>query len=73
MVPPPVAVTVIGEEPAGVEGWVVMVSVVEQLGEQETGEKEWVAPVGKPEMEKSREEGVPLVRVAVIVDCAELP
>ena len=73
VVPPPMAVTVIVELPRGVEAGVVIVRVVERLGEQETGEKEAVAPTGRPEAEKVNEAGVPVVRVAVIVDCAELP
>jgi len=51
--PPPVAVTVMLELPAGVELLVLMVSVEEQLGLQLVEEKEAVAPVGKPEAEKA--------------------
>ena len=50
--PPPVAVTVMLELPAGVELLVLMVSVEEQAGLQLVEEKEAVAPVGKPEAEK---------------------
>ena len=50
--PPPVAVTVMVEFPAGVEVLVLMVSVEEQLGPQLVEEKEAVAPVGKPEAER---------------------
>jgi hypothetical protein len=49
--PPPVAVTVMLELPAGVELFVLMVSVEEQAGVQLAEEKEAVAPVGKPEAE----------------------
>src|SRR3989344_435089 len=73
VVPPPVAVTVMVLIPVGVEPVAVMVRVVEQLGEQETGEKEALAPVGRPEAEKLREAGVPLMRVAVIMLVPELP
>ena len=49
--PPPVAVTVMVELPAGVEPVVLMVRVEEQFGLQEGEEKEAVAPEGKPEAE----------------------
>jgi hypothetical protein len=49
--PPPDAVTVTVEVPAGVEPLVLMVSVEEQLGLQLLGEKEAVAPEGNPEAE----------------------
>ena len=64
-------VTVLG--PSGVEGWVVRVSVVEQLGLHDVGEKLAVTPDGRPEAEKVREAGVPFTRVAVIVVWVELP
>jgi hypothetical protein len=47
--PPPAAVTVMLELPAGVELLVLMVRVEEQVGLQLVEEKEAVAPVGKPE------------------------
>ena len=50
--PPPVAVTVMLELPAGVELLVLMVRVEEQLGLQLVEENEAVAPVGSPEAEK---------------------
>ena len=50
--PPPDAVTVMVELPAGVELLVLMVSVEEQAGLQLVEEKEAVAPVGRPEAEK---------------------
>jgi hypothetical protein len=50
--PPPVAVTVMVELPAGVELLVLMVSVDEQAGLQLVDEKEAVAPVGNPEAER---------------------
>jgi hypothetical protein len=49
--PPPVAVTVMLELPAGVEPLVLMVRVEEQVGLQLAEEKEVVAPAGSPETE----------------------
>src|SRR5262249_41035099 len=64
--PPPVAVTVIVELPAGVELSVLMVSVEEQAGLQLVEEKEAVAPVGKPEAEKATACARPEAKVALI-------
>jgi hypothetical protein len=50
--PPPAAVIVMLELPAGVELLVLMVSVEEQVGLQLVEEKEAVAPEGSPETEK---------------------
>jgi hypothetical protein len=50
--PPPVAVTVMLELPAGVELFVLIVIVEEQAGLQLVEEKEALAPVGKPEAER---------------------
>jgi hypothetical protein len=47
--PPPVAATVIGKLPAGVEAVVLMFSTVEHAGLQDAEENEPVAPVGSPE------------------------
>ena len=52
VIPPPVAVTVMVELPAGVEAVVLMVRVDEQAGLHEAEEKEAVAPEGSPEAEK---------------------
>ena len=52
VIPPPDAVTVIGELPAAVELLAIMVSVQEQLGVQVAEENEVVAPVGRPEAER---------------------
>ena len=49
VIPPPVAVTVMIELPAGVEAVVLMVMVEEQAGLQEAEEKDPVAPAGSPE------------------------
>jgi hypothetical protein len=49
--PPPVAVTVMVELPAGVP-LVLIVRVKEQVGLQLAEEKEAVAPLGRPEVEK---------------------
>ena len=73
VVPPPMAVMVMVLTPVGVEAEVFMVRVEEQLGLQVMGEKLEVTPEGRPVTEKLREAGVPVVRVAVIVDCPELP
>jgi hypothetical protein len=50
--PPPAAVAVTVELPAGVEALVLMVRVEEQVGLQVGEENEAVAPVGRPEAEK---------------------
>jgi hypothetical protein len=50
--PPPIAVTVMVELPAGVEPLVLMVKVEEQVGLQLAGENEAVVPAGSPEPEK---------------------
>ena len=50
--PPPLAVTVTVELPAGVELLVLTVRMEEQVGLQEADEKEAVAPVGRPEAVK---------------------
>ena len=65
-------VTVIVDDPAGVDAEVVRVTVGEHVGLHDPGEKEAVAPVGRPEAEKDTDCGVPETRVAVIVldtDC----
>jgi hypothetical protein len=50
--PRPVAVTVIGKVPAGVETVVVTVKTVEQFGLQDGTEKDDVDPEGLPETAK---------------------
>jgi hypothetical protein len=52
VIPPPDAVTVMVELPAGVEPVVLMVRVEEQAGLQLVGDNEAVAPEGSPETEK---------------------
>jgi hypothetical protein len=64
--PPPAAVTVIREVPAGVELVVLMVRVEEQVGPQEVEEKEAVAPAGRPEAEKVTASVPPDIKVALI-------
>ena len=49
-IPPPVALTVIGKSPAGVDPLVAIVRTVEQDGLQDVPEKAAVAPVGNPEV-----------------------
>jgi len=50
--PPPAAVTVTVELPAGVVALVVNVKTVEQVGLHEVEESDALAPVGRPEMLK---------------------
>jgi hypothetical protein len=64
--PPPVAVTVMLELPAGVEPLVLMVRVEEQVGLQLAEEKEAVAPVGKPAAENVTAWALPDVKVVLI-------
>ena len=69
---PAVPVTVIVEDPVGVDAEVVKVIVDEQVGLHDPGEKAAVAPVGRPEAEKDTGCEAPETRVAVIVldtDC----
>ena len=51
VIPPPVAVTVIVEVPAGVEVLVAIMRAVEQLGLQLFKEKDAADPVGRPDAE----------------------
>ena len=65
-------VTVMVDDPAGVDAEVARVNVDEHVGLHDPGEKAAVAPVGRPEAEKDTGCGVPETRVAVIVldtDC----
>jgi len=69
---PAAPVTVIVEDPVGVDAKVVRVTVEEHVGLHDAGEKDAVAPVGRPEAEKDTDCAVPETRVAVIVldtDC----
>ena len=69
---PDAPVTVIVDDPAGVDADVVRVNVDEHIGLHDPGEKAAVAPVGRPEAEKDAGCGVPETRVAVILldtDC----
>ena len=50
---PPVAETVIGKLPVGVDPLVLTVNIDEQVGLQEAVEKDPVAPEGSPETEKA--------------------
>ena len=69
----PVApVTVIVDDPVGVDTEAVRVNVDEHVGLHDAGEEEAVTPVGKPDAEKETDCAVPETRVAVIVldtDC----
>ena len=69
---PATPVTVIVDDPVGVDAEVVRVNVEEHVGLHDPGEKEAVAPVGRPEAEKDTDCAVPETSVAVIVldtDC----
>ena len=70
---PAVPVTVIVDDPVGVEVEVVRVNVDEHVGLQDPGENEAVAPAGKPEAEKVTGCVVPETRVAVTVLVTDCP
>ena len=70
---PAAPVTVIVDDPAGVEAEVVRVTVDEHAGLHDPGENAAVAPVGRPEAEKDTDCEVPETRVAVIVLDADCP
>ena len=70
---PATPVTVIVDDPVGVDAEVVRVNVDEHVGLHDPGEKEAVAPVGKPDAEKETDCAVPETRVAVIVLDADCP
>ena len=67
MMDPDVPVTVMLEEPGGVEGVVDRVSVVVQVGLHDAGEKVAVAPRGRPEAVKETACVEPDERVEVMV------
>ena len=69
----PVPVTVIVDDPVGVEAAVVNVSIGEQSGLQDAGENEAVVPAGRPEAENETDCGLPEIRPAVIVLDADCP
>src|SRR2546422_317056 len=64
---PAVPVTVMREEPGGVDAVVVSVRVVAQVGVHAVGEKVALAPAGSPEVEKDTDCDVPERKVAVMV------
>src|SRR6266568_3672215 len=64
---PAVPVTVMREEPGGVDAVVVSVRVVAQVGVHAVGEKVAVAPAGSPEVEKDTDCDAPESKVAVMV------
>jgi hypothetical protein len=71
--PPPDAVTVMLELPAGVEAFVLMVRVEEQVGLQLVEEKEALAPVGKPEAERVTAWALPETKAALMELVTEDP
>jgi hypothetical protein len=70
---PAMPVTVIVDDPAGVDAEVVRVNVDEHVGLHDPGEKEAVAPVGRPEAERDTDCAVPETSVAAIVLDADWP
>ena len=69
---PAAPVTVIVDDPVGVDAEVVSVNVDEHVGLHDAGENAAVVPVGMPEAENVTDCAVPEIRVAVIVletDC----
>ena len=69
---PAAPITVIVDDPVGVDAEVARVTVEEHVGLHDAGEKDAVAPAGRPEAEKDTDCAVPETRVAVIVldtDC----
>jgi hypothetical protein len=69
---PATPVTVMVDDPAGVDEEVVRVNVDEHVGLHDPGENAAVAPAGKPEAENDKDWEVPETRVDVIVldtDC----
>ena len=70
---PAVPVTVIVDDPVGVEVTVVRVNVDEHVGLHDPGENAAVAPVGRPEAANVTTCVVPETRLAVIVLDADCP
>ena len=70
---PAVPVTVIVDDPVGVELEVVRVNLDEHVGLHDPGENAAVAPVGRPEAENVTACVVPETRVAVIVLVTDCP
>ena len=70
---PATPVTVIVDDPVGVDDEVVTVNVDEHVGLHDPGENEAVAPVGRPEAENVAACVVPETRVAVIVLVTDCP
>ena len=71
--PPPVAETVIGKLPVGVDPLVLTVNTVEQDGLQEVEEKDPVAPEGSPETLKETALETPDAKAVLIVSVTEDP
>ena len=70
---PAAPVTVIVDDPVGVDAEVVRVTVEEHVGLHDPGEKELVAPAGRPEAVKDTDCEAPETRVAVIVFVTDCP
>lgn len=73
VIPPPVAATVIGKLPGGVDPEVVTFNTVEQFGVQEPEENEARVSDGSPETEKEMDWAAPDARFAVTVLATEEP
>jgi hypothetical protein len=72
--PPPVPVTLILNEPAGVEDKVLMVSALEKIGNPDAGLKEHDAPAGRPPVQERLSDcDVPFDRLAAMLLEAALP
>jgi hypothetical protein len=73
LTPPPVAETVIGKLPTGVDPVVLILNPVEQAGLQEAEEKDPVAPAGSPETPKETAWVPPELNVVLIELVTEDP
>jgi hypothetical protein len=73
LTPPPVAETVIGKLPAGIDPVVRILRTVEQTGLQEAEEKDPVAPAGSPETLKETAWLLPELSVVLIELVTEDP
>jgi hypothetical protein len=71
--PPPVAVTVMGKLPKGVEPVVLILNTVEHAGAQAAEEKDTVAPGGRPDPEKETDWALPDTKVALTERVPEDP
>ena len=73
LIPPPIALTVTGKFPVGVDPVVLILSIVEQAGVQEVEENEPVAPVGRPVTLNETGCAVALVKDVLMASVVEDP